>query len=113
MNEFKGKSLTVTDEHLLLLKRTYITWDPCEYGAPEINPKRPYGNGDVAQDIYEILGWPIGCQDCGVEYDDERARSIHVEMEAVVKVALHNVGEDIRGEWRNASDYGDNWERVG
>jgi len=34
----------------------YVNWDDCEFGAPCINPKRPYGNSDVLNDIAEILG---------------------------------------------------------
>ena len=34
-----------------------VQWRDCEYGAPEINPKRPYGNSSVELDICEILGW--------------------------------------------------------
>lgn len=43
-------------EHLLLLKNMYVGWQDCEFGAPEIDPKRPYGNSDVESDIAEILG---------------------------------------------------------
>ena len=40
-------SFTVTDEHLKLLRRANVDWDDCEFGAPAIDCKRPYGNGDV------------------------------------------------------------------
>jgi len=39
-----------------LLKNFQVRWNDCEFGAPEINPKRPYGNSDVEQDMLEILG---------------------------------------------------------
>ena len=38
---------TVTDEHLRLLRRAYVSWDETEFGAPEIDCKRPYGNSDM------------------------------------------------------------------
>jgi hypothetical protein len=44
--------------HLNLLKRTSISWDDCEYGAPAIDCKRPYGNSDVEDDIAEIIKLP-------------------------------------------------------
>lgn len=47
---------TVTDEHIKLLRRAYVSWDDCEFGAPAIDCKRPYGNSDVVSDIAEILG---------------------------------------------------------
>lgn len=51
MNTFEIKP-----EHLKLLQHAYVGWDDCEFGAPEIDCKRPYGNSGVIQDILEILG---------------------------------------------------------
>lgn len=46
----------VTEDHLTLLTSgVYIRWDSCEFGAPYIDPKRPYGNGDVFDDMAELL----------------------------------------------------------
>ena len=50
------QTFTLKPEHIELLSRAYVSWDDCEFGAPEINPKRPYGNSDVYQDMLEILG---------------------------------------------------------
>lgn len=33
----------------------YVGWSPVETGAPEIDPKRPYGNSNVERDIYALL----------------------------------------------------------
>lgn len=48
------------EEHIALLcsGRTGVQWQDDETGAPEIDPKRPYGNSDVAGDVCEILMWP-------------------------------------------------------
>jgi hypothetical protein len=46
----------IKPEHLKLLKHFYVDWDDCEFGAPEIDPKRPYGNSNVYQNMIEILG---------------------------------------------------------
>jgi hypothetical protein len=46
---------TLTDEHLILLRAAYVQWQDCETGAPEIDPKRPYGNSDVPFDVAELL----------------------------------------------------------
>lgn len=51
-----GTTFTVTDDHLKLLRRASVGWSDCEFGAPEIDPKRPYGNSNVLGDIAEILG---------------------------------------------------------
>ena len=46
----------MTEDHLKLLRRVYVAWDFGEgYGAPGINPKKPYGNSSVERDIAEIL----------------------------------------------------------
>lgn len=45
----------MTTDHVKLLRAMYVGWQDCEYGAPEIDPKRPYGNSSVEPDIHEIL----------------------------------------------------------
>ena len=53
----RAREFTVTDDHLKLLARTFIDYDGwTEFGAPEVDPKLPYGNSDVYDDIAEILG---------------------------------------------------------
>lgn len=51
--------MEITNDHLKLLEKVYWQWQDAEYGAPEIDPKRPYGNSDVENDIAELLGWKI------------------------------------------------------
>lgn len=45
-------------EHIKLLSNTYVSWNDCEFGAPAIDCKRPYGNsGDlVFHDMIRIIG---------------------------------------------------------
>lgn len=50
------KVFKVEPVHLKLLRRACIDWDDSEFGAPCIDPKRPYGNSDICQDMIEILG---------------------------------------------------------
>lgn len=51
------EKFTIKKEHLKLLQRMRVNYDDCcEFGAPIINPKRPYGNSDVHRDIIEIIG---------------------------------------------------------
>lgn len=83
---------TVTHEHLKLLKHTFTVWNRCEYGAPAIDPKRPYGDSDVANSIIEILNWPKAeCPHCGELLDDSifaSAKAIHKETETALQIAL-------------------------
>lgn len=44
-----------TVDHLTLLKESCWSWDDCEFGAPSMDPKRPYGNSDVEDDLAEHL----------------------------------------------------------
>ena len=70
----------------------YVSWRCCETGAPCIDPKRPYGNSLVAQDIYKILGWPHPDEEDDPDffYDGgwDRAEKIHKEMETALQVVL-------------------------
>ena len=84
------KDFTVTDEHLRLLRRAYVSWEDAEFGAPSIDPKRPYGNSNVYGDIAEILGVPDS------ERTDEepspeaewRFLRLHVESAIALQIAL-------------------------
>lgn len=46
------------EEHFKLLNHCYVQWNACEFGAPEIDPKRPYGNSgmQIYYDMMDILG---------------------------------------------------------
>lgn len=46
---------TMTDQHIKLLRAMNVGWSADEFGAPCIDPKRPYGNGDVYGDMLRIL----------------------------------------------------------
>jgi hypothetical protein len=78
-------------EHIMLLRRAFVGWQECETGAPEIDPKRPYGNSDVAGDVAEILG--VGgtpCRHCGqsADRDDEALLALHYETGLALQVIL-------------------------
>lgn len=68
----RAEKFTITENHLKLLKKMYVDWDDCEFGAPQINPKRPYGNSNVIDDIAEILNIKK-TKDNVEDYDKEEA----------------------------------------
>ena len=114
-NEFE-----ITNEHLTLLKNMYVSWCDDEYGAPEINPKRPYGNGDVANDIIRLLNWEdIDSLDEEEEEDFyegtqytylcECAERIHKETETVLQIVLA-VGRFETGTYVRPDSYSDDWK---
>ncbi len=62
----------------------WVGWSPCEFGAPEIDPKRPYGNSYVVGDIHEIL---TGVSE--YEVSDELStqyEKLHKETETALKL---------------------------
>lgn len=107
----------VTEEHLKLLRNAYVTWYNCEYGAPGIDPKRPYGNSDVEYDIAEILDvpaeqWAIN-GDPDESISDDAARHfarLHAETGVVLQIALAT-GTFATGTYVR-SEYGIDWEHV-
>lgn len=55
-NYVRRDEFLVTYDHIQLLSNSYTYWDDCEFGAPGIDPKRPFGNSDVKKDYEDITG---------------------------------------------------------
>ena len=88
------EKFTLKKEHILLLKNAYISWQDREFGAPEINPKRPYGNSNVISDIAEILGLEL-FEDCYGEKhlskeQYEYTKQLHKETMQALQIILKN-----------------------
>ena len=103
-------------EHLTLLKRAYVSWNDCENGAPTINPKRPYGNSDVAHAVAEALGKPSArCPHCN-EYlgpvTEEKFLKIHEETQIALQIVLNNIGEEVLLGRYILESYGNVWKRI-
>lgn len=85
MNNDKLK-FVLTDKHIALAHNFYVGWQYCEFGAPEINPKRPYGDSDVTANIHEIL---TGEQDAELTENQEEAyEALHKEMMVALQIIL-------------------------
>ena len=114
----------IKPEHLKLIKPMNVGWQECEYGAPEIDPKRPYGNSAVEDDILEILGWKKGPQITvdGVEYElDEddweipetlgkKLRKLHEETQTALQICLATA--TFEAGLYEAPLYSDEWKQV-
>jgi hypothetical protein len=107
---------TVTEDHLKLMRHFWVRWGEVEYGAPEIDSKRPYGNSDVVNDIAEILGWEVPGDD--YDWDDPeygelraRARKIHEETMTALQIALR-VGYFKAGNYEKPNSYSEDWREV-
>ena len=123
----------VKKEHLMLLREACVDWDDCEFGAPCINPKRPYGNSSVYTDMVNILGaHPAGegvfvlnlfGKDYVIYGDDKNNLNVenkelirvldtlHKETETVLQIVL-STGTFSVGVYRLKSEYGCEWEKV-
>ena len=102
------KRFTLTKDHIKLLRKMCVGWQDCEAGAPEIDPKRPYGNSDVYDDIHEIL--------TGKSFDDDdrkeenRYIDLHRETETALQVVL-STGKFKAGTYE-CDEYGEDWKLV-
>ncbi len=77
----------LTEQHITLLRNMHVTWHHCETGAPQIDPKRPYGNSYVPGDIHKIL---TGEDTDLTEDQEENYLNLHRETEEALRVFLAN-----------------------
>jgi len=104
------KTFTLTEDHVKLLRAAYVRWEETEWGAPAIDGKRPYGNGNIHRDIAEILGRPVL-----YDTDDDAAWraplwELHKQTETALQIVLAT-GSFEPGEYR-CGRYHRNWEKV-
>jgi hypothetical protein len=83
----------VTEEHVTLLRHAYVGWEGCEFGAPAINCKRPYGNSDVITDIAKLLHPEFsemreGAQMDWLEDNAVRLRAVHETTQTALQIFL-------------------------
>jgi hypothetical protein len=120
----------VKKEHLVLLKHMSVGWQNCEFGAPEIDPKRPYGNSGVIGDMIEIFGKEVKRGIFKVDLLDKEyyvtpdedsedmdglesvLKKLHRETENVLQIAL-STGMFKEGKYRLNHEYDSDWEYIG
>lgn len=105
----RDETFTLTEDLVTLLRNSFVTegLTGCEYGAAEIDPKRPYGNSDVATDIAELLAWAI--PEGGLsEAQREDARTLHGLTPLALQVVL-STGSFRPGVYRRTEPYGSTW----
>jgi hypothetical protein len=96
------KKFKLTEDHIKLLRHMRVGWGYSETGAPEIDPKRPYGNSDVDGDIHKILTGEYIPEDTDVNYD-----KLHRQTETALQIVLR-VGKFEPGVYV-CDTYGSNW----
>lgn len=99
-------------EHVKLLRAANVQWNPDMCGAPEIDAKRPYGNGDVEEDVCRILGieWEPDDEECVPEETATLVRRWHRQTGQALAVVLA-AGSFEPGVYE-ADEYRGNWQRV-
>lgn len=100
--------------HLKLIRGMCVDFNDCAYfGSPQVNIKRPYGNGDVLKDIGRIL--EIEPED---EYDGEKEFSeqqqehflkLHRETATAIQIIFY-FGEFKKGKFQRENAWSD-WEK--
>jgi hypothetical protein len=108
------KKFRLTADHIKLLRHMWVGWGYSETGAPEIDPKRPYGNSDVNGDIHKILTGEDLSPDSDVDYDE-----LHRQTETALQIVLHvgkfepgvYVCDTYRSNWRLESGTNE-WQPI-
>lgn len=95
------RSFNLTNQHIALLRRANVTWGNAEYGAPRIDPKRPYGNSDVEGDMLEILQNEV----------KQQLGTLHRETETALCIIL-KTGSFIPGVYITSCEWTDDWMLV-
>lgn len=85
----------------------------CEFGAPCVDPKRPYGNSDVYGDIGEILEYKSSAfaeeEPQFTSTDEKEMLALHKSMATVLQILVQHP-EGIRIAIYEADKYIQEWE---
>jgi hypothetical protein len=102
----------LTENHLKLLKEANVDYnDNCEFGAPEIDPKRPYGNSDVLEDIHMILtGKEVRYGDLSKKLQ-EKYHKLHKETTTALQIILYTQKFEV-GTYENEEFYSNRWRKI-
>lgn len=107
-----ARKFVVTEDHLRLVRAMWIDWSDVEYGAPCVDPKRPYGNSDVEGDVAELLGWTVDGEDGLTHGQREIAAQLHRDTQTVLQI-LVTLGACKPGTYVLREQYNDTtWERA-
>jgi hypothetical protein len=114
----------MSDAHLKLLRHANVGWNECEFGAPSIDCKRPYGSSSPYKDMFDVVyGKPVGKVSVGgkeyaIDVDDwempddvtDELAKLHHELETALQIVL------VTGQFKPglyvAEGYND-WKLVG
>jgi len=102
----------LTETHIKLLRAAHVDWNGGEFGAPCIDPKRPYGSSDGVRDVARAMGWPIPPIDPPREPYEKWLRGIHRETATALQIVLCT-GSFTPGTYRRRVEWdARSWELV-
>ena len=112
---FDKVQFEITEKHIKLMKNMNVGYNEhCEFGAPDIDPKRPYGNGNVYRDIARILeiepalikdGESIFSED-----QEDAMLALHKQMKTALQVVL--TASTFETGLYESDEYHDNWQKI-
>lgn len=88
-----NQNFRVEENHIRLLKGMKLSWNDLCFGAPTVNPKRPYGSSLVIDDMAKILSIGELDENGELQLIDDQERellNLHKEMEKVIEILLYN-----------------------
>jgi hypothetical protein len=113
-----GRTVFVlTEEHVTLLRNSNVNDElsRVEYGAAQIDGKRPYGNSDVLMDIASLLGVEkietADGESVIRKEDGDRLERLHRETPTALQVVLAS-GSFTPGTYQTSSPYHRDWRLV-
>lgn len=87
--------MKLTMDHIKLLQKAEWRWNNCEFGAPMIDPKRPFGfSGGQYEQMAEILGMELFEDADGERYlsreQEEYVSKVWSEILDAIKIIMEN-----------------------
>lgn len=103
----------LTEDLIKLLRASNVADDfsPYEWGALWVDPKRPYGNGDIVKDICRILGLPVDEDGDPSEEHRTLCFALHAKTPTALQVVLAT-GAFAPGTYRRSGLYESEWGLV-
>lgn len=120
---YEFKRFVINEDHLKLLKELAIGWNHMEFGSPTVDPKKPFGNSDVFQDMVKVLGWEKKIQidwclpknfdldeDELPEEIEEVLFDLYRELDVVLEICLRT--QSFKPGVYESDMYGSNWKKL-
>ena len=104
----------ITNDHLILLKNAEWCWDDCEYGSPEIDCKRPFGNSSgIEVDMVRMLEGQLFVDQYGDEHiskeQSQYVQKIYRELKTVLEICCATLSF-LPGVYTRTNDYSKDWK---